>query len=649
MVAQLHKTIAAFHVRMREAGTEYPEVEMAKMWRETLTAPAESGLPVDAGGIDLERLAVEYESRVNPVWPMPSALECLRSLRQRGLILGIVSNAQFFTPLAWTAVCGQSLEQMGVATSMQFLSYQHHQAKPGDYLYLQARASLSLMGVSGGETLYIGNDMRNDILPAFRTGFVTALFAGDRRSLRLREDDPEIAGLQPDIVVTDLLQILDVVPAGPRLTRSMTPNNLPKIGHNIGFVGTRFSGTDGVSLEASKWAQILWDHRHVSYWYGGKLDTHPDISMLVPHAHFNNPDIEWINQRVFGRTTREQDVTRRIYALSDYLKGTLYEFTRRFQIEILVVQNASCIPMNVPLGLAIANFIAETGFPTIAHHHDFYWERDRFSVNAIGDFLSMAFPPLLPSIQHVTINSAAQRALSHRCGCSSQLIPNVLDFENPPSVADEFSRNFRHDLGLEPDDIVFLQPTRVVPRKGIEHAIALLAALDNPKCKLIVTHESGDEGNEYMHALQEMAEHQGVDLRFVSHRVGDIRHESDSGDKTYDLADAYVHSDFITYPSLYEGFGNALLEAFYHRKPVLVNRYSIFVTDIEPKNFKVIKMNGYLTKEVVERVKRVLDDPLYREEMVNHNYELSKAFFSYTVLRRKLRALITNFTGMDDL
>ncbi|MDG2381479.1 MAG: glycosyltransferase family 4 protein [Pirellulaceae bacterium] len=422
-----------------------------------------------------------------------------------------------------------------------------------------------------------------------------------------------------------------------------------QVGHNIGFVGTRFAGTDGVSLEASKWAQILWDHRHVSYWFGGKLDTHPDISMLVPHAYFGNPDIQWINNRVFGKTTREPEVTRRVNALADHLKRTLYDFTRRFDIEILIVQNALCIPMNVPLGVAITSFIAETGFPTIAHHHDFYWERDRFSVNAIGDLLQMSFPPCMPSIQHVTINSEAQRALSHRRGESSVLVPNVLNFENPPSESDEYTKNFREDIGLEPDDIMFLQPTRVVPRKGIEHSISLISALKNPKCKLIVTHQSGDEGDDYLHVLTEMAENHNVDLRFVSERVGDIRGISEDGKKIYDLADSYAQADFITYPSLYEGFGNALIEAFYYRKPVLVNRYSIFVTDIEPMGFQVITMNGYMTRDVVSQVRRVMEDPVYREDIVNHNYELGKRFFSYSVLRRKLRALITNFTGTDDL
>ncbi len=427
------------------------------------------------------------------------------------------------------------------------------------------------------------------------------------------------------------------------------PPTIPPSGRNIGFVGTRFAGTDGVSLEAAKWAKVLWEHRHVSHWYAGKLDTDPAVSKLVPHAWFGHPDIDWISERAFGAVRRDPEVTRRIFALADHLKRTLYEFVEQFSIDILVVQNALCIPMNIPLGVAIAMFCAETNFPTIAHHHDFYWERDRFSVNCVGDLLRMAFPCTVPCIQHVTINSEGQRSLSHRRGASSVLIPNVLNFEQQPVGIDAFNSDFRQAIGLEPDDILFLQPTRVVPRKGIEHAINLIKALENPRCKLVISHESGDEGHEYRDALQELAEHQGVDLRFVPTRIGEERGYNEQGEKVFLLADAYAHADFITYPSLYEGFGNALLEAFYYRKPVLVNRYSIYVTDIEPRGFDVVAMNGYLTREVVQHVERVISDSAYRAAMVQKNYELGRRFFGYAILKRKLRALITNVTGADDL
>ncbi len=415
---------------------------------------------------------------------------------------------------------------------------------------------------------------------------------------------------------------------------------------NIGFVSTRFSGTDGVSLESAKWAQILWDHQHVSYWYAGKLDRDPEVSMLVPEAYFYDRDNVWINERAFGTRTRDEEVTKKIYEIAGRLKSTLYGFVDRFNIDLLVVQNALCIPMHIPLGVALTNFIAETGIPTIAHHHDFYWERARFLVNSVSDFLTMAFPPMLPSIQHVTINSAGQEDLARR-GASSILVPNVLDFETPPPETD--CSAFRAEIGLEPDDIFLLQPTRVVPRKGIEHSIALVSQLKNPKCKLVVSHESGDEGLEYQDALIELAEQSGVDLRFVQSQVPSSDPFGQQANEENTLALAYAAADLITYPSLYEGFGNALLEAFYYRKPVLVNRYAIFISDIEPKGFEVITMNGFLTRNVIEQVRRVIADEEYRRQMVDHNFELSKAFFSYSVLRRKLRSLVTAFTGLDDL
>jgi glycosyltransferase involved in cell wall biosynthesis len=417
----------------------------------------------------------------------------------------------------------------------------------------------------------------------------------------------------------------------------------------IGFVSTRFAGTDGVSLESAKWAQVLWDHEHVSYWYAGKLDRDPGVSMTVPEAYFADPGNMWINENAYGKPTRPAEVTKRIFELADHLKQTLYGFVERFGIQILIVENALCIPMHIPLGVALTHFLAETSFPTVAHHHDFYWERSRFAVNSIGDILDMSFPPSSTSIQHVTINTHAQEQLALRKGESSLLVPNVLDFENPPPAPDSYSSQFRSDLGLSRDDILFLQPTRVVPRKGIEHSVNLVAQMKDPRCKLIVSHESGDEGHDYMSALREMAEQEGVDLRFVHAHVGETRSTNADGQKTYTLADVYQQADFITYPSIYEGFGNALLEAFYYRKPLLVNRYSIFISDIEPKGFETITMDGFLTRDVAEQVHKVISDKDYRTAMVDHNYELCKAFFSYSVLRRNLRTLVTNITGLENL
>ncbi len=414
----------------------------------------------------------------------------------------------------------------------------------------------------------------------------------------------------------------------------------------VGFISTRLAGTDGVSLESAKWAQVLWDDKHISFWYGGRLDRNPDISLCVPEAFFGHPEIRWINDRIWGSGQRSQLVTRRINALAEYLKGTLYEFVRRFDISLLIIENAISIPMHVPLGIAIAQFLAETEYPAVAHHHDFYWERTRFSVNAVGDILDMAFPARDPELTHVVINQNAQEELCWRKGMSSYLVPNVLDFESPPPPIDAYSRDIRQQIGLEPDDVLILQPTRVVPRKGIEHAVKLVEMLGDPRYKLVISHEAGDEGLDYINQIRELGAASNVDIRFIATRIGDIRQLNRFGQKMYTLWDIYPHADLVTYPSLYEGFGNALLEAFYFKVPVLINRYAIFTRDIEPKGFRVPVMEGFLTHRVVEEVRQLLTDREYRREVGDHNYAVATRFYSYKVLRSTLRAILAQISGM---
>jgi putative hydrolase of the HAD superfamily len=158
-----------------------------------------------------EQLALEHEVRANPVWPMPNLEGCLSKLRSAGLALGIVSNAQFFTPELFPALLNHTLQQLGFSPALEFYSYRFGQAKPGRFLYEQARQALSSMSISADEVVYVGNDVLNDVTPARQVGFRTALFAGDARSLRLREGDPRVAGVAADLVLTDLGQLAECV------------------------------------------------------------------------------------------------------------------------------------------------------------------------------------------------------------------------------------------------------------------------------------------------------------------------------------------------------------------------------------------------------------------------------------------------------
>ncbi len=424
------------------------------------------------------------------------------------------------------------------------------------------------------------------------------------------------------------------------------------MGRNIGFVSTRFAGTDGVSLEASKWREVLLRDGHHCFWFAGELDRAPDKSFLVPEAHFQHEKIEAINKEIFGKKQRTADVTNEIQNLKNHLKQHLEEFIERFNIDLLIVENALSIPLNVPLGLALTEMVAETLIPTIAHHHDFYWERVRFTLNAVGDYIRMAFPPNLHNIEHVVINSAAQEELALRTGISSLIIPNVLDFEHQPRVNIQRTEAFRESIGLKPEDIMILQPTRIIQRKGIEHAIELVKELKDPRYKLVISHEAGDEGFEYAEYLKDEAKGRGVDLRLFNARMvdplSDNNHTNNNIQKDhFSLWDVYPHADFITYPSLYEGFGNAFLEAVYFKKPILINRYSIFIRDIEPRGFDLAAMDGFLTRKTVKKVRKILENPERMQKMVNQNYDIALRHYSFAVLQRWLKTILINFFGME--
>jgi len=205
-VERLLATIERHHAQAREQGVAHPEVDLLRVWWETLSSLAAEGLlpAVDAGN-----LAAEYEARVNPVWPMPGAAECLASLRDGGRILGIISNAQAYTPAMLAALFSESLAALGFDRDVQYFSYQCREAKPSTRMYRMAREALGARGVAPEQVLYIGNDMLNDIWPASKVGFRTALFAGDARSLRMREDDSRVAALRPDLILEDLHHLCD--------------------------------------------------------------------------------------------------------------------------------------------------------------------------------------------------------------------------------------------------------------------------------------------------------------------------------------------------------------------------------------------------------------------------------------------------------
>lgn len=208
-LSDLHKDLSneikKKHAELKNQGIDYPEVEIDRIWMNVL-------------GSDNQEIAYKFaelfELIINPVYPMPNLEKLLTACSDSGITMGIISNAQFYTPHLFNWFLGSDPEGLGFNPDLILYSYKFGCAKPSERLFQIAAARLNNMEITEKSVLYVGNDMLNDIVPAKRTGFKTALFAGDKRSLRLRKDEPECKNIKPDIVITDLAQLIDRLKLG---------------------------------------------------------------------------------------------------------------------------------------------------------------------------------------------------------------------------------------------------------------------------------------------------------------------------------------------------------------------------------------------------------------------------------------------------
>lgn len=198
LLERMKDLIRGEHEHLRGQGIAHPEVVIENIWHQLLP------------DIDQEKLlhfAVEFEMIYNPVWPMPGVKQLLSTCRKNDIRLGIVSNAQFYTPYLFSWLLDLDAEKLGFDPDLTIYSFQYGKAKPSADLFEIIRRRLEKAGISSTDVAYIGNDMRNDIVPAHIAGFQTILFAGDKRSLRLRKEDPKCSAITPDMMVIQLDQL----------------------------------------------------------------------------------------------------------------------------------------------------------------------------------------------------------------------------------------------------------------------------------------------------------------------------------------------------------------------------------------------------------------------------------------------------------
>jgi glycosyltransferase involved in cell wall biosynthesis len=417
----------------------------------------------------------------------------------------------------------------------------------------------------------------------------------------------------------------------------------------IGVVIGRIGGIDGVALETEKWIHVLRDLGHDVFVLTGELEASCEGASVLPELAFSH--LETIREQedaFFVQNADEAELMDRLHSGADYIEREVLRWIRDTRIELLITQNCTVLPCHLRMGMAMKKVIERTGIPTIAHDHDFYWERgDRYATRygGVQDIIAECFPPNLPNLAHVVINSYCQDSLRRERDMDALVIPNVMDFDNGFGQLDAFNRSLPTDLGHDLDDILLFQVTRIVRRKGIETAIELIERLDDPRFKLIVTGTATDDREgEYLKALQAQARElpRPDQVQFAGDYFGNVRVSSNGSEPVFSLSDGYAHADACTYFSSYEGFGNAFVEALAARVPIFVNNYKpVYWPDIGSKGFKTVQIeDNVLSDQAVDEIREILTDSALRADIVDFNFDLGREHFSYQVLSDLLAPLV---------
>lgn len=442
---------------------------------------------------------------------------------------------------------------------------------------------------------------------------------------------------------------------------------------NIALCHFRVGEIDGVSLEMDKWKFALELLGHNVIYIAGSEGA--SSAKIIPSLHYQHP----LNTKIVNNTYRsfqdydfEEQLKDDIYKLANEIEIDLIKCIEENQIDILVPNNILSLGWHLSAGIAFTNVIKKTGIKTICHHHDFHWERVLYAnpkVDFVNDLLTQYFPPTDEHISHVCINKIARNELKERFNIDANVVPNVFDFLENNLVKDNYNNNLREELNVKKGDIIFVQATRVVERKGIELTIDVVAEVIKNKeillnSKLytseVFTNQNSiylvlsgqNESANYHTKLCEYAKAKGVPILDISKKV-DHERSIINDEKIYSLWDVYSIADFITYPSILEGWGNQFLEAIVAKLPIVTYKYPVYLSDIEEFGFNVVSLGSTYTRDddgfvkvsqaVIEGAAKsifpYLLDLNFRERNTDYNFEKGKGNLSLESLQKMLKSI----------
>lgn len=437
----------------------------------------------------------------------------------------------------------------------------------------------------------------------------------------------------------------------------------------------RVGRTDGVSLEITKRASVLSEMGWEVHLLAGSGSDGADF--IIPELDFDRTEVRKIAENSFNSLkdyTSDQLLMDDINQLAGIIAAKLKIILKKINPDFILIHNILSHGRHIASALAFYNVLKENNIPSLATHHDFFWERDDFkepSCKAIDQFLKKYVPPILPGLEHAVISTRAAASLRKRSSINATVIPDTLDFTMPPWEKDKFNKDFLQTFELPAEDILIIQATRIVKRKGIELILPILEKLNTKeflgqlvgkqlyngkmitkksKFVYVIAGYAEKEAEEYLQTIISYLEKRNIPYRNIQSKISAER-VADKTEKKFSIFDTYAYTDLVSYPSIFEGWGNQFIEAVFARKPIMVYEYPVFKTDIKPLGYEVITLGSIssiskqtdflkLPDEIIEKAcNKVIETLLSSETNKNldRNFEIAKKNNSRNTLKVLMR------------
>lgn len=432
----------------------------------------------------------------------------------------------------------------------------------------------------------------------------------------------------------------------------------------------RVGRSDGVSIEIEAWKEIFEREGAKVALCAGTESTGANYT-IDDFEYSKNPVMKDIDERSYSSTLSKSEVTK---LKKDFLQkqkeiSTIFEnVVKDFKPTTIIISNIFSVGLGLPIAGAITSVIDKYKLQTILVNHDYYWESSRkknIAIPFIQEQLDNYFPINREYVTNLCINSIQQKDLKGRKGIYSEVLFDTFDYNQRPWEKKGSITNYLRGKGINENDIVVLQATRVVRRKNIETSIKYVSELckrvnelngklyngkvfNNIKNSIVLVLSGYVDGGseQYFEELVKYARELGIKLVYL----GDDIH------KKYELFDIYPYADIITYPSTSEGFGNQLLELIFARKVPILFEYPVFKVNIQNTGLKYVSLGDTFEKDekgwhiipeeiyskaVDKSIEILRKESLYKEITVN-NFEMVKIHFGYDNAKRVFEKIILN-------